>query len=205
MDCSGSEIIAAALSENKRAILIGDTSAGSGRISSILPLDKSHVLKITTAHLYSPSGKCLNQEDGKGLAPDILISTESCSELKRILFNTGIVNAFISDVLNEKKHPDVDMFSIFFEKVMTETKIIEGVSSTFLNEIGLINVERGNYLKQKMRDLVTEMIADEIKLQKESMQDLFNSYYYNQIAMPKSIELADIKDKTIVDAIAKLK
>jgi len=67
---SASEIVAGALKDNKRAILVGTQSFGKGSVQTILPLDKQRGIKLTTALYYTPSGKSIQ---AKGLRPDITI------------------------------------------------------------------------------------------------------------------------------------
>jgi len=70
---SGSEIVAAALRENKRAILLGEKSFGKASVQSVIPLPDGSALRITTAKYYTPSGKSIHQ---KGVEPDILVSSK---------------------------------------------------------------------------------------------------------------------------------
>jgi carboxyl-terminal processing protease len=67
---SASEIVASALKDSDRGVIIGNTTFGKGSIQSILPLDATHHLKLTTALYYSPSGMCF---EGNGITPDTLI------------------------------------------------------------------------------------------------------------------------------------
>lgn len=67
---SGSEIVAAALRENNRAILMGETSFGKGSVQTVIPLFDGSALRLTTAKYYTPLGNDINE---KGVAPDIVI------------------------------------------------------------------------------------------------------------------------------------
>ncbi|MCX7726717.1 MAG: S41 family peptidase, partial [Chitinispirillaceae bacterium] len=60
---SASEIVAGALQDYDRAIIVGDTTFGKGSVQSIIPLDKTHHLKLTTAYYYTPSGRCINRPE----------------------------------------------------------------------------------------------------------------------------------------------
>lgn len=65
---SASEIVAGALQDHKRAIIMGRQSFGKGSVQSIFPLPGNAALKLTTARYYTPSGRSIQ---AKGIVPDI--------------------------------------------------------------------------------------------------------------------------------------
>ncbi len=67
---SASEIVAGALQDHKRAVIMGQKSFGKGSVQTILPLKENAALKLTTARYYTPSGKSIQ---GEGIVPDILV------------------------------------------------------------------------------------------------------------------------------------
>jgi len=67
---SASEIVAGALQDQKRAIIIGTTSFGKGSVQTVLPLDSEHALKLTTARYYTPNGRSIQAQ---GIEPDITV------------------------------------------------------------------------------------------------------------------------------------
>lgn len=67
---SAAEIVAGALHDNKRAILVGETTFGKGSVQNIMPVEEGTAARITTAHYYTPSGKCIHE---KGIEPDIAV------------------------------------------------------------------------------------------------------------------------------------
>tara|TARA_R110002096_G_scaffold196928_19_gene379908 strand:- start:41 stop:1369 length:1329 start_codon:yes stop_codon:yes gene_type:complete len=67
---SASEIVAGALQDHKRAVIMGQKSFGKGSVQTILPLKEDAALKLTTARYYTPSGKSIQ---GEGINPDILV------------------------------------------------------------------------------------------------------------------------------------
>ena len=66
---SASEIVAGALQDHKRAIIIGAKTFGKGSVQTILPLSSDSALKLTTARYYTPSGRSIQAE---GITPDIV-------------------------------------------------------------------------------------------------------------------------------------
>jgi carboxyl-terminal processing protease len=67
---SASEIVAGALQDHKRAIILGTTTFGKGSVQTILPLDDSSALRLTTAKYYTPSGRSIQ---ATGIVPDIIM------------------------------------------------------------------------------------------------------------------------------------
>ena len=70
---SASEIVAGALKDHKRAIILGENSFGKGSVQSIIPLKNRGAIRLTVAKYYLPSGKSISEV---GVKPDIEISEE---------------------------------------------------------------------------------------------------------------------------------
>ena len=67
---SASEIVAGALQDHGRAVIMGKNSFGKGSVQTILPLKDNNALKLTTARYYTPEGRSIQAE---GIEPDILV------------------------------------------------------------------------------------------------------------------------------------
>ena len=67
---SASEIVAGALQDNRRAILVGEKSFGKGSVQSILPQDGGTAIRLTTAKYYTPSERVIHDV---GIEPDIVV------------------------------------------------------------------------------------------------------------------------------------
>lgn len=74
---SASEIVAGAMQDHERGTIIGATSFGKGSVQTILPLNDSTALKLTTARYYTPHGRSIQNE---GIVPDILLKIEGSSD-----------------------------------------------------------------------------------------------------------------------------
>lgn len=76
---SASEIVAGALQDHDRAIIVGTRSFGKGSVQSIFQLRGSYALKLTTQLYYTPSGRSIQ---GQGITPDIIVQQDIPEELK---------------------------------------------------------------------------------------------------------------------------
>ena len=82
---SASEIVAGALQDQKRAILLGETTYGKGSVQSIIPLKNRGAIRLTVSKYYLPSGKSISEV---GVIPDIKIEEEG----EQFLINTDSDN-----------------------------------------------------------------------------------------------------------------
>jgi carboxyl-terminal processing protease len=73
---SGSEIVAGALQDLKRAIIVGTKSFGKGSVQTIIPLSDGSALRLTTSKYYTPLGHVIH---GKGVIPDIVVEENPVS------------------------------------------------------------------------------------------------------------------------------
>lgn len=74
---SASEIVAGALQDHRRAIILGTKSFGKGSVQTIMPLQGNGAIRLTTSRYYTPSGRSIQ---AVGVVPDILVETRKASE-----------------------------------------------------------------------------------------------------------------------------
>jgi len=76
---SASEIVAGALQDHKRAIIMGTTSFGKGSVQTIIPIQRDSAMRLTTARYYTPSGRSIQ---ATGIVPDIIVKQSKIEEVK---------------------------------------------------------------------------------------------------------------------------
>lgn len=74
---SASEIVAGALQDQKRAVILGTQSFGKGSVQTILPLSEDRGVKITTARYFTPSGRSIQAQ---GIVPDVVVERRSLTD-----------------------------------------------------------------------------------------------------------------------------
>ncbi len=146
---SAAEIVAGALQDWERAVIIGDTTFGKGSVQTIHPLGSEIGMKLTTAYWYTPSGRCINrlrdksevilrdtlQEakrtfkslgslrrslyGGGGIAPDIYVPPEKITGLAARITRSVFFD-FATEYVNS--HPNLTMAFKADEKVLNEFK-----------------------------------------------------------------------------------
>src|SRR5690606_7104276 len=69
---SASEIVAGALQDHRRALIVGTSTFGKGLVQTVMPLSKGRALKLTTSRYFTPSGESIQH---KGSAPDVPVES----------------------------------------------------------------------------------------------------------------------------------
>ncbi len=104
---SASEIVAGALQDNKRAIILGTKTFGKGSVQTILPLSDGSGLRLTTARYYTPSGQSIQ---ASGISPDIEIKyippPDEDDKEKRHVIREEDLKGHMPEEKNEKEETD---------------------------------------------------------------------------------------------------
>jgi len=101
---SASEIVAGALQDHKRAIIMGEKSFGKGSVQTILPTGGDAAVKLTTARYYTPLGRSIQAE---GIEPDVVLARVKLESLKSSSFKP-VKEADLTHHLENGADKDVD-------------------------------------------------------------------------------------------------
>jgi carboxyl-terminal processing protease len=132
---SASEIVAGALQDYRRAIIVGTTSFGKGSVQTVLPLDDNHAIKLTTALYHTPSGRTIQNQ---GIIPDVSIENLKIAEKKSDLDTTmmgpvreyglkGHLGKAISPELSNTNNADLDALAQSDFQLYEALKILKTV------------------------------------------------------------------------------
>ncbi len=112
---SASEIVAGALQDHKRAIVVGTKSFGKGSVQSILPIGQEGAIRLTTARYYTPSGRSIQ---ALGVAPDIIVEqrprirddgSDDLERDRRRLTESDLRGALSNDSLTEREREQLEI------------------------------------------------------------------------------------------------
>ncbi len=106
---SASEIVAGALQDDHRALIMGDRSFGKGSVQSMIHLDRDHAVKLTTARYYTPSGRSVQEG---GIEPDIKVPQLSDPDAQKrasvALHESDLRGHLINEVSLDDKQLETD-------------------------------------------------------------------------------------------------
>lgn len=130
---SASEIVAGALQDHKRAVIMGEQSFGKGSVQTILPNNKGGAIKITTARYFTPAGRSIQAE---GITPDVVLA-----KVKLESVDDAFVSIKEKDLSKHLSNPEG-------ESSDTKTKETKGLSNDYpLNEA--LNLLKGINILRK--------------------------------------------------------
>ncbi|MBG0782790.1 MAG: S41 family peptidase [Bacteroidales bacterium] len=201
---SASEIVAGALQDLDRAVIIGQRTFGKGLVQNVVPLSYNTQLKVTVAKYYIPSGRCIQvidytkirngeaQEtdsvvatfktrngrvvfDGKGISPDIIMDEKSFSAVSANLYAGNFIFKYANHFArNNKNIPEAAAFKI--------TNDIYDDFMQFVDEHHFTYTTESERMITKMREIASEeAYIDAVNPQLEALEQELINYKKNDI------------------------
>jgi carboxyl-terminal processing protease len=101
---SASEIVAGALQDHKRAVVMGTQTFGKGSVQSILPLTNNTAIKLTTARYYTPAGRSIQ---AKGITPDFFVEETVDGDISQFRIREADLTRRLSNDKDKEDKPSV--------------------------------------------------------------------------------------------------
>lgn len=188
---SASEIVAAALQDHKRGVILGTASFGKGLVQSVYPLSEGTGMALTTAFYFTPSGRSVQRplKDGQlshytnlgsdaGLRPDEQVYAEQMTRLRAYLDSTGILTNYATEILSKGLKVDTAF----------------DVTSQHLDDLQLFLSERN------VRPSLAEWSADREWIRSRLLQEILNQ----ALGVEKGDEVELRRDPAVLRAVSAL-
>ena len=133
---SASEILAGALQDHRRAIILGEKSFGKGSVQTVLPLGEYGAMRLTTARYYTPSGHSIQ---AKGIEPDIVVKPAKVEVLED--YGWTVTEAELSGALKNEEAEKKDKEKADNAETISDYQLIRALD--LVHALGLYNQEQG--------------------------------------------------------------
>ncbi|GAB6279736.1 MAG: S41 family peptidase [Lentimicrobium sp.] len=215
---SASEILAGALQDLDRAVILGEKTFGKGLVQNIVPLPYNNQLKITIAKYYIPSGRCIQAidyfkheqshsvsatkpvyytrngrmvfEEG-GIEPDISLDTVSYNSFINSLYENLVVFDFVNEFAYQ--HPKIDSIDKFSLNDQIYDDFIRFVNNRYEDwdhrNLDLLNQLKLELSAQNRLDTRLQSSLNEIELQLQDQIPVLLAQMRNELTFPLTSEI----------------
>jgi len=210
---SASEIVSGAVQDWDRGLILGTKTFGKGSVQQVIPIDYETALKITTAKYYTPSGRCIDNEDNKNLLLTLSLGTTDKGEkkdtttyytlrLKRKVYGGGAITPDVVCKLPNISELETKLYQkgIFFNFAVdytTNHTVKNGfkVNNTMLNTFK-------NYIREKDMEFTDEEFEQSLD---GIMYGLKRNIAMKIGGLKSSYESVLLEDKQVTEALTLLK
>lgn len=187
---SASEIVAGALQDHKRAVILGEQSYGKGLVQSVYPMSSNTAMLLTTAYYFTPSGRSIQrplqdaQIDARlsagragGITPDEIVRPEGYSRLRAFLDSNATFTSFATQYTAKKK-----------------------VGPDFKADAALLDEFQGYLIQNNVRPSIGEWLQDKEWIRSRLEQDILNI----AVGVDKGDEVELRRDPVVKAAVARV-
>ncbi|MGB3057998.1 MAG: S41 family peptidase [Candidatus Omnitrophota bacterium] len=121
---SAAEILAGAIKDNKRGLIVGVPTFGKGSVQTVIPLKDDSALRLTTAAYYTPSGKNINE---KGIEPDVHVEKKKLVDKKKEEEKEELFEKLEKEGKIQKPEKEEEAPKEYDNQVMTAVSILKGL------------------------------------------------------------------------------
>jgi carboxyl-terminal processing protease len=220
---SASEILAGALQDHDRALLVGESSWGKGLVQSLFSLDDGYFLKLTTARYYTPSGRSIQRAGEPGLPttrtgeeipsmfegdgdafPDSLVFQ---TDMGRRVFGGGgvmpdvVVRGDRLAEVSQQLIEDIAIQNAFFLFAVTYRSAHDAIPRNFKPNQALLDEFKAYLRQERGINFSDEAFLAEVEYIRDSMQFTLISQYHGEGAARQAVLRADLALAKAVDLL----
>jgi carboxyl-terminal processing protease len=203
---SASEILAGAIQDNDRGLIVGTRSFGKGLVQNVIPLSYNSSLKITTSKYYTPSGRCIQKIDySKRNANKLFLShdDDTAKTFTTLLLHRGVKE---SGGINPDYTVEAATADKYVRHLRNELLLFEFVTRALNTQIVTTNSPSDPDLKRHFKAFMDTVETDssyEVRKAFDKLNDLAKSYGYTENEIKKLSSLSKIYTRRPVNSVTR--